>query len=1105
MELQRKLTHILGDQIPDYIAEYYPLYVIFMTKYFEYLDNSSTGVQWTIQNIELNRDIDTTASSLAVQFLNTYVPNLPNESAVDDTILVKYFKECFKNKGNEKSFRFFFKAFFNDDVQITYPRDVMFKTSDGEWYIERSLLVRSNVGNPENLKHSWVTGLTSTASAVVNDVVKVSGQSGNNAYNLILQAGTLAGTFSSGESIRGIAYEFSTSTAISVTSTVTVSSLGIVITKDGVYRNSNSQLSFNQVLQDSVYYQNFSYVIKSSQDRKSWADHILKQLHPSGTVMFNDMSVKTAPSNSLSSFGTSVVIETAVALPTTLDFLTASTYTFDRTADLETGTSTTQRATTTGFATVTYTSVGSIAYSATYDYPGEHITFALQSFLDSYTGSDIREVTRYDGPSWDKYAQYVDLESKLIAYNYDVNSSLVTTRFIATSSITAGGTALASISSGVLTYNLPETSSSATSVGSMIMLITYGKNSRGNVSGEEDNVISINLSSNATFIPYFDDQTQVLCKDIALGSSLNFNGLTYFHSSNSIQFTVQTPGSVSASSSTGLLTGTGTSFFTTFKEGDYVCIDNFTTTYTITNLYSNTSLLVSPHPVSNYASSVLYHASPSGVPVSSATYIGNSRAMLRFKPYNGQRGSSYDRFAVRIALDAEKQFTTSIAETFASANITSTGLIASWTAITTSAGSSGFTSNTSTAFIFDTGAFVFNGGSSITTPFAVTTSFAETGQLDLEISYLVGDPSNGGTVPELDENLRIQYSNNGGASYFVASDVWLGGSSNIWNYATTSLSGQIFTSVGSPNVNGIGANFTTNLTVGDRLYFLTSMTTTAYTVTNIIDNSQIQISPSTTNSLRSSTAIVGRTWGPDNTLGSSISRIFGVNTQFTSLSRDNIISIGSSTTTTYTIINIVDNTTIDVSPQLVDSYVSTSVLTGTLAVTTGSTSIVGTATLFSSELTTGTVIRLINSGPSQTSYTIVNINSNTSISVSPAAIFDSSGLTGFTISSTGVSVSSYLQTAGVPFFKVLPASQQFQTTSITVYGPGPETSITVRIIKSTIGPNTANAYAINNLRATAFRYQDTTGTVNIHVSVSSGTNLYLSDSDYIDITTIGTI
>jgi hypothetical protein len=61
------------------------------------------------------------------------------------------------------------------------------------------------------------------------------------------------------------------------------------------------------------------------------------------------------------------------------------------------------------------------------------------------------------------------------------------------------------------------------------------------------------------------------------------------------------------------------------------------------------------------------------------------------------------------------------------------------------------------------------------------------------------------------------------------------------------------------------------------------------------------------------------------------------------------------------------------------------------------------------------------------------------------------------------------------------------------------------VIRSTTVSSTENTYAINNLRATAFRYQDTTGVVNLHVSVSSGADLYVSDDDYIDITTIGTI
>jgi hypothetical protein len=1103
MEINRKLTHILGQQIPEYISDYYPLYVIFMTKYFEYLDNSSSGVQHSIQNIQLNRDIDTTASSLAVQFLNTYVPNLPNESATDPTILVKYFKECFRNKGNEKSFKFFFKAFFNDDITVAYPREQMFKTSAGNWYVEKSLRVKSSSGDPEQLKHVWVTGLTSRAGAVINDVVQVVGQNGSTVYDLILEPSiSYRGTFTSGEAIRGIVYDFNNNT----TSVVTVSSMSTLLTRDGVYKDIVGQLDQNQVLQDSLYYQDFSYLLKTSQDRETWADHILKQLHPTGTILFNEFSARTNPANNLDSFGTSIVIDTTVSFPTQTEFLLAPSFSFDRTADLQTGTSTTQLATTTGFTTVSYTSIGNIAYSATFDYPGEHVTFALQTLQDIYTGTNRREVTRFEGPSWDKFGRGIDLDEQLIAWPYDTNSGLTTTRYLITSSITATNTVLLNMTSGVLRYKIPEASINNTSVGSMIMLITYAKNSRGNNDGEENNVINIRLSSNATFVPYFDDETQRNYKDIAVKNSLAFDDLIYYHSSNSIQFTIQTPGSVVASTSTGLLTGTATTFNTTFKEGDRICLTNFDTSYTITNIYNNTSMLIAPRPASNYASSIVYKAQISGTPVSSAAYVAGNEAILRFKPYNGQRGASYDRFALRIEIDQEQQYTTSTAESFNTANITSTGLVASWSSTTTSVSATSFTSNTSTAFVFDTGAFIFNGGGSILNPFVTTTSFTECGQLDLSLDYLVGNVSNGGNTPGAGQNLALQFSTNGGLSWFTASDIWQGGSSNIWTYGSTSLTGQIFTSVSSNTVYGIGANFTTNLNLGDRLYFLNSVNTTAYTITAITNNNEITVSPATTQALRSSTAIVGRVWGPDNTFGSSVSRLLGVGTNFTTLNRDNIISIGTTTGTAYTIVNVVSDTEIDITPQIFIGYITfISTLTGTIDITSTTTSLVGSGTAFTTELTTGAVIKFNGANPSNTSYTVVNINSDTSITVDKAVIYTSSALSAYRVTSAGVSVSSYLQTAGVPFFKVLRAADQFQTTSLTVYGPGPETSVSVRVIRSTTVSSTENTYAINNLRATAFRYQDTTGVVNLHVSVSSGADLYVSDDDYIDITTIGTI
>jgi hypothetical protein len=91
----QKITHLLVDQIPDYVQEFFPLFVTFVTKYFTWLEtagdqnSTSVGTQYSLQNLQLNRDIDTTAQSLQKEFLHSFVPNLPDTLATDPTIFIK--------------------------------------------------------------------------------------------------------------------------------------------------------------------------------------------------------------------------------------------------------------------------------------------------------------------------------------------------------------------------------------------------------------------------------------------------------------------------------------------------------------------------------------------------------------------------------------------------------------------------------------------------------------------------------------------------------------------------------------------------------------------------------------------------------------------------------------------------------------------------------------------------------------------------------------------------------------------------------------------------------------------------------------------------------
>ena len=83
---QKNLTQLLPGQIPEYVQSYYPLFVIFVTQYYKYLQSSSSGAQYSIQNIQLNSDIDTTATVPAtaafIRVTNSNTGVIPNMFSV---------------------------------------------------------------------------------------------------------------------------------------------------------------------------------------------------------------------------------------------------------------------------------------------------------------------------------------------------------------------------------------------------------------------------------------------------------------------------------------------------------------------------------------------------------------------------------------------------------------------------------------------------------------------------------------------------------------------------------------------------------------------------------------------------------------------------------------------------------------------------------------------------------------------------------------------------------------------------------------------------------------------------------------------------------------
>lgn len=176
---EKTVSALISSQLPDFVRSDHPKFKRFLELYYQWLEqNNPEGISNTAGNTIYHamqigdyRDIDDTPSEFLKYFKDELLPYVPENSTLDIRKLLKSAREFYNKKGSDESVRWLFKVLFNEDIEINYPKEQIFKASDGKWIKPRAFRITASETNKDVdvnfLEKRLVIGENSGATCLV--------------------------------------------------------------------------------------------------------------------------------------------------------------------------------------------------------------------------------------------------------------------------------------------------------------------------------------------------------------------------------------------------------------------------------------------------------------------------------------------------------------------------------------------------------------------------------------------------------------------------------------------------------------------------------------------------------------------------------------------------------------------------------------------------------------------------------------------------------------------------------------------------------------------------------------------------------------------------
>ena len=349
--ISHRVQHLLPEfaQRPEFNT-----FVQFLQAYYCFLETDDDhGAINYARKLPMFADIDEIDEEFLENILDAYARGVNRERLSDIRFFIKNFKTFLANKGNEISYKFLFRMLYGAGATLSYPKENMIRVSGGHWRTSSFIRFRGDLSD-RIVTGMMILGETSKATAIVGAVntrrlgnttitdvvleknvrdfslgerivfgeysqvseelitnIKItdpgSGYADDEVVSVTYSSGTdslLKGRLEvdSSGAIQNVIIDdpglIPASATLSVGITTTSGTgaslkaiVGPVFNSAGRYDTNEGLLLQENKLQDSNFYQDFSYVVQTGVPVNNYETVVSRLIHPAGTKLFGSVVI----------------------------------------------------------------------------------------------------------------------------------------------------------------------------------------------------------------------------------------------------------------------------------------------------------------------------------------------------------------------------------------------------------------------------------------------------------------------------------------------------------------------------------------------------------------------------------------------------------------------------------------------------------------------------------------------------------------------------------------------------------------------------------------------------------------------------------------------